>query len=254
MELHKIVNNLESNIQQFKSISLNEMNTVAFMKRTDTKFIIPISNLDLILKELQNSYQVLEIQEKRLMNYMSLYLDTSEFKFYHDHHNGKVNRTKIRQRKYVDSNLTFLEIKQKNGKGETKKSRIKIKDFETKLSKSSQDFIFQVTKENLVLKPSLWNSFNRITLASLEDEERVTIDLKLTYSMDNKEKNYENLVVIEVKQSRFDRRSAIVQVLKKFNYNPYSISKYCIGVTHLYPDLKYNLFKKKLLKINKITA
>ncbi|PQJ76306.1 polyphosphate polymerase domain-containing protein [Polaribacter glomeratus] len=254
MDLSKRYENLKSVIHQFDSVSLNEMNSVALMKRTDTKFIVNISYLTSILKELQKSYRVLEIKDKRIMDYMSLYLDTPEFKFYHDHHNGIVNRTKIRQRKYVDSNLTFLEIKQKNGKGETKKSRIKLKDFEADLSTSSKDFIFKITRQNFELKPSLWNRFNRITLVNLEDKERATIDLKLTYSSDNTEKSYENLVVIEVKQSKFDRTATIVKVLKKFNYLPYSISKYCIGVTHIYPNLKQNLFKNKLLKINKIIA
>jgi len=246
--------NLESEIHQFESISLDEMNSVAFMKRTDTKFILNISCLSLILKELQKAYRVLDINDKRIMDYLSLYHDTPEFKFYHDHHNGRTNRTKIRQRKYVDSNLTFLEIKQKNGKGETKKTRIKINDFEPDLSTASKDFIFKTTHQNFELKQSLWNRFNRITLVNLKHKERVTIDLKLTYSLDNAEKSYENLVVIEVKQNKFDRRSTIVKVLKKFNYIPYGISKYCIGVTHLYPNLKRNLFKKKLLKINKTTA
>jgi hypothetical protein len=42
-----------------------------------------------------------------------LYFDTDSKRFYHDHHNGKVKRTKIRMRNYVESNLTFLEIKKK---------------------------------------------------------------------------------------------------------------------------------------------
>jgi hypothetical protein len=67
------------------------------------------------------------------------------------------------------------------------------------------------------------------------------------------EKKYQNLVIIEVKQQRFNRKSLIVQTLKKYKYNPFSISKYCVGIVHLYQDLKYNLFKSKVLKINKIS-
>jgi len=103
------------------------------------------------------------------------------------------------------------------------------------------------------LKPVLWNHFNRITLVNLKDNERVTIDLGLAYSMNEIEKKYENLVIVEVKQPRFNRNSRIVQILKKYRYNPFSISKYCIGMVHLYQDLKYNLFKSKVLKINKIS-
>ena len=240
-------------IQAFKSISLEEMDAVSLMKRRDTKYTIPIKSLVSVLMELHNEYQVLEIKHRRLMNYTSVYFDTPAFKFYFDHHNGRVRRTKIRQRKYVDSELTFLEIKQKNGKGETKKSRIQLPDFESELSEKSKEFILKTTQESMELKPVLWNHFKRITLVNLHDNERVTIDLEMSYAKNTVEKNYENLVIVEVKQAQFNRNSKIVQILKKYRYNPFSVSKYCIGIVHLYKDLKYNLFKSKVLKINKIS-
>ncbi|MDA9277745.1 VTC domain-containing protein, partial [Polaribacter sp.] len=135
----------------------------------------------------------------------------------------------------------------------TKKSRIELSDFELDLSEKSKEFILKTTQESMELKPVLWNHFNRITLVNLKDNERVTIDLGLAYSMNEIEKKYENLVIVEVKQPRFNRNSRIVQILKKYRYNPFSISKYCIGMVHLYQDLKYNLFKSKVLKINKIS-
>lgn len=240
-------------VAKFHPISLDEMNSVALMKRTDTKYVINSSSLSKVLEKLSKSYKVLEIKGQRIMNYSSLYLDTKEFKFYHDHHNGRVNRTKIRQRKYVDSDLTFLEIKKKNGKGETSKFRIKINDFENELSEKSKKFISEITKEEYNLQTSLWNSFNRITLVNLKENERVTIDLNLSYTINDKVKKYSNVVVIELKQSRFDRKSLVAKVLKSIGHNPYSISKYCIGVANLYQNLKHNIFKPKLLKLNNIS-
>lgn len=192
--------------------------------------------------------------ENRMMTYVSLYFDTEDKKFYNDHHNGKINRTKVRMRKYVESDSCFLEIKQKDGKGKTTKSRIQIKDFETNLSKNSIDFIFKTTSEKLELKPIIWNKFNRITLVNTIAKERITIDLNLCYKMNTYKKDYSNLVIIEVKQERFNRTSPIVKTLKNNFINPYSISKYCIGMTHIYPQLKYNRFKRKLIKINNLTA
>lgn len=245
---------IKNSIDRFTAISLKEMNSVALMKRTDTKFVISQSQLLPILERVKEHYKVLEINSDRIMSYSSLYFDTTDKKFYHDHHNGKNNRTKVRIRKYVESNLCFLEIKQKNGKGETNKSRRVIQDFETELSKSSLDFISDTTSKAYELAPSLWNDFNRITLVNLKNKERVTIDLNLSYTMDILEKDYDDLVVIEVKQERFDRNSIIVKTLKSFQQHPYSISKYCIGMISLYKDLKYNVFKNKLIKINKISA
>lgn len=241
-------------MSEFSAISLEEMNSVALMKRTDTKFVINKSQLFTVLKEIEGQYKVLEINTDRIMSYSSLYFDTVDNKFYNDHHNGKNNRTKIRQRKYVESNLCFLEIKQKNGKGETNKTRIPVKDFELNLSKSSEAFIAQTTNQDFNLEPSLWNGFNRITLVNLKSKERVTIDLNLSFKINETEKSFKNLVVVEVKQERFNRNSAIVKVLKSLQQHPYSISKYCIGMISLYNDLKYNIFKKKLIKINNITA
>jgi len=246
--------NIENVISKFSAISLDDMNSVALMKRTDTKFVINKTQLLSVLKSVEQAYRVLEINTDRVMSYSSLYFDTDDNKFYNDHHNGKNNRTKIRQRKYVESNLCFLEIKQKNGKGETNKSRIPVSDFEVNLSKSSSAFISETTNQVYNLEPSLWNEFNRITLVSLKNKERVTIDLNLSYKINDIEKKFENLVVVEVKQERFNRNSTIVKALKSLRQHPYSISKYCIGMVSLYNDIKYNVFKKKLIKINNITA
>lgn len=237
--------NINSIIKSFSSISLDEMNSVALMKRTDTKFVINKKQLTEILQKLEDHYKVLEINNDRIMSYSSLYFDTDDNKFYNDHHNGRNNRTKIRQRKYVESDICFLEIKQKNGKGETHKTRIPVKDFEWSLTKSSKEFITETTKEKYNLTPSLLNKFNRITLVNLKSKERVTLDLNLSYKMNEVEKRYDDLVVVEVKQERFNRNSKIVKTLKNIQQHPYSISKYCIGMVSLYNDLKYNIFKKK---------
>ena len=102
---------LDSSLAFFKPITLSELNGVSLMKRVDTKFILHKKHLVEILTSLQNDFQILEIDQKRLMEYQSLYFDTAEKQFYFQHHNGIANRCKIRMRCYIDSNLTFLEIK-----------------------------------------------------------------------------------------------------------------------------------------------
>ena len=246
--------NLKNHIDSLASISLKEMDAVSLMKRTDTKFVIPLSKLIAILKEVRNIYKVLEIKEDRIMTYSSMYFDTPTTKFYLDHHNGRVNRTKIRIRNYVESDLFFLEIKQKDGKGVTNKNRIAISGFEPILSEVSKDFIKNTTSQEFELAPTLVNKFNRVTLVSIESQERVTIDLGLTFSTEGNSKKFDELVVIELKQERFNRKSAIVKSLHQFGFNPYSMSKYCIGMVSLYEDIKYNAFKKKVRYINKIIA
>ena len=248
--------NLETThiLKDFKRISLEEMNSVSLMKRTDTKFIIHKKELVPLLTNIKDRYKVLEIDGHRKMTYSSLYFDTPSKKFYHDHHNGKVNRTKIRIRKYVESAQCYLEVKQKDGTGRTHKTRISIPNFETDLSDESLSFIQKVTHKSFDLEPIIWNNFNRITLVNKTAQERLTIDFNLLFKQHDATKSYDNLVIIEVKQERFNRTSPVVYQLKKKQINPYSLSKYCIGMISMYQDLKYNRFKEKIIKINKLTA
>jgi hypothetical protein len=245
---------IKSKINKMPSISLSEMDAVALMKRTDTKFVIPLSKLDGLLDRISNQYCVLEVNNKRITTYSSQYFDTPEKRFYHDHHNGKINRLKVRIRKYVDSNIAFLEIKQKDGKGITTKSRTSIPDFETVLSSKSNRFIESITSQSLQLEPSLYNDFKRITLVSNNLNERATIDLNLSFALKESVKTFEKAVIIEVKQEGVNRNSPIIQALRNSREYPFSISKYCIGVLHHFQGIKYNRFKKKLITLKKISA
>lgn len=241
-------------LNSFPSISLGVVGKNLLMKRVCTKFIVNENILAAVLKNILPHYSVLEINTSKIHGYASLYFDTDTKQFYNDHHNKKANRIKVRIRKYEENNLCFLEIKEKNGKGITNKSRMSITDFEETLSVLSLDFIKEKTGKDYVLSPSIWNTFHRITLINNTTEERLTIDFNLSDKIDNNYINtYKNLVIIEVKQPFFNQRSPIVKTLKKYGYYPYSISKYCIGMINHYKDLKYNRFKPKLLKIKKLT-
>jgi len=105
--------NEENILQNFQPISLSEMDEVKLMNRTDTKFVLNRTLFNEVLPQLTSSYRVLEISDQRLSSYRTLYFDTSGFDLFLDHHNGKGNRFKVRIRKYVESNLFFLEIKNK---------------------------------------------------------------------------------------------------------------------------------------------
>jgi hypothetical protein len=238
----------------FSATSLLQMKEVELMKRTDTKFILNESKLNSILENIHEHYFILEIQDRRLMTYKSLYFDTDSKLFYREHHSGKVNRTKIRMRNYVESELTFLEIKQKDSSGDTNKSRLRIDQIEPLISIKSIDYIKRKTGKPYQLEPFLWNHFNRFTLVSKTEKERVTIDLNLSFDFGDSSKSFNKLAIIEVKQERLNRNSFIIQELKKNGIKSFGFSKYCIGMLSLHNELKYNAFKPNLLKINKITG
>ncbi|MFT5725192.1 MAG: hypothetical protein ACI9JN_002316 [Bacteroidia bacterium] len=235
----------------FSPISLTEMDEVKLMKRMDTKFIVNTDKILVLLNHIKSDYKILEINGNRLMTYDSLYYDTDGLNFYLDHHNKIANRIKIRKRNYVESNISFLEIKQKNNKGVTIKTRIPLQSFSKEMSQEGHSFIKEITNKDLTLHHSISNRFYRLTLVSIENEERVTIDFNLSY--DNQLYN-KKLAIIELKQEKLNRNSKLFQALKSIGINPFSISKYCIGMATTYPDLKQNFFKHKMLTITKKTA
>ncbi|MGK0138150.1 MAG: hypothetical protein ACI9DJ_001606 [Algoriphagus sp.] len=238
----------------FRPISLQHMDEVALFNRADTKFILPLTKIPEILKAVINDYNILEVNSDRIMTYKSLYFDTPDYAFYKWHHNGKLNRLKVRIRNYVESNIYFLEVKSKNGKGITKKNRIACHGFETNLSTESKQFINKTTKDKFTLEAIIENRFNRITLVSLAKKERVTVDFNLHYKNNSREKTFENLAIIEIKQKDVDRGSPVYKALKKRAILPYGISKYCLGMVNIYDNIKYNAFKKVKLKIQKLTT
>ena len=238
-------------LQMFEPISLAEMDNVKLMKRMDTKFVIHADLLPDLLQSISKDYKVLEINNNRVMTYNSVYFDTSDLRFYFEHHNKIAKRTKVRIRKYAESNIAFLEVKQKDSKKNTLKSRIPFDQNAQELNSDGHAYVEQITGSKLKLNPTLSNSFNRFTLVGIQNEERVTIDLNLAY---NSTLFNRNLAIIELKQERLNRSSVVFQELKKRRVHPYSVSKYCIGMATSNPDLKQNFFKHKILTINKKTA
>ena len=174
--------NISSQISEFAPISLSEMESVKLMNRIDTKYAVPMSVLPAILEAAKNDYFAQEIDGKRIATYDTMYYDTETLDMYMRHHDRQLVRQKIRVRQYVESHLTFLEIKRKNNKGRTKKKRIAVPGFdingatfgESKKEKwSVEDFI--ATKSRYAwseLHPCLSTRFHRITLVNKAKTER----------------------------------------------------------------------------------
>jgi hypothetical protein len=240
-------------IDKFQPISLAEMDEVKLLNRTDTKFVFTVAELAQLLTESAGDYKVLTIKDKRFSNYKTLYFDTPDYDFFTRHHNGKENRFKVRMRKYLESDLCFIEVKNKK-KGRTVKSRIKIPDFEEVFGEKNQGFVDKVLGQPTTLIPAIWNSFSRITLVNQELKERLTIDTMLSFERGDTEKVLSEIVIAEVKQENVSRNTPLVSKFKERQIRPSGMSKYCIGCVLLDKDLKYNNFKEKILMIEKLSA
>lgn len=240
-------------IQQFEPISLLEMDRVKLMNRVDTKFAFSIKEFIEFLPNLTENYKVLEINGNRIPSYESLYFDNDHLGFFLDHHNGRMNRFKVRYRKYIESDLIFLEVKHKF-KGRTDKSRVQVNEIPLELINEHAQFVKNLTEKEDVLTPVLWNSFHRITLVNKIENERLTLDFDLKFNWEDRAQYYNNMIIAELKQEKFSRNSAFFSLMKKKIIRPYRLSKYCIGSIDLYghKKIKYNRFKKKLIQLKKI--
>jgi hypothetical protein len=244
---------LDQIISAFKPISLSEMDSVKLMDRTDTKFVFHIQDLGAVLGEISNHYRALEVEGTRWSPYETLYFDTPNLELYLRHHNQKLNRYKIRYRKYVNSNLHFFEIKFKNNKGRTIKKRIKEAKIETEIKDNAKSLLENITLFKATdLKPVLYVNCSRATLVNTEMEERLTLDVNLQFQMNGKELNFRPLVIAELKQSKVNVQSPFYRLMKHNRFRSSSMSKYCFGVTQMFPDIKKNNFKPKIRTLNKI--
>ena len=245
---------LHSTTRLFDSIGLGEMNQVQLMNRVDTKFIFTKQKLIELLPVLKKDYFILKVGDNLISRYESLYYD-HELVNYDDHHRKRVNRYKIRYRTYIESKITFLEVKHKFN-GRTDKRRISVDKIPSKLSDEHYEFIKMINPDFNRLKPSLMNRFSRITLVSKQFNERLTLDIDLSFEWENNTKLVENIIIAELKQGRSNRTSPFYKLMKNNYIRPFKISKYCVGIINMYgkENVKYNRFKKKLLQITKLQA
>lgn len=228
-------------------------NSVKLMDRTDTKYTFHISELSDVLLATQEYYKVLDIETHRISRYKTLYYDTTDFTLYNKHHSGKLNRYKIRHRTYIESKLGFLEVKFKNNKGRTVKTRIKEFDLPDLNAGNPQNFLQKTLPfDPHTLVPKIWINYSRITLVNKISAERVTIDVNLEFQADDKIKNLNHLVIAEVKQDS-KISSPFVSVMRERKIREGSISKYCFGIASIFDGIKKNNFKEKLLNLEKIT-
>jgi hypothetical protein len=240
-------------LSQFKPATLDELESLMLLNRFDTKYILNEESLPEILEILKDDYQVLEIDGNREFSYDNLYYDTKEYFFFSQHHNGKLNRAKLRFRHYIDTNAQFFEIKRHMNNDLTEKTRIPIALNEKKINREIEEKILEKLELNyLEILPKLTVRYNRITLMNKEVPEKVTIDTDLYFKNTINDIALQGLTLLEIKHGCHRSASRLYNILKNMGLHPKSISKYCMGLVMTDSNVKYNRFKSKVLFINKI--
>jgi len=244
---------LDSLLRGFDPISLADMNAVALLNRTDTKFVMPTGQLLHTLAALQSDYRVLCMRGQRLHHYRTLYFDTPDFALYHLHVNKRPNLYKVRSREYTDTHESFLEVKHKTHKERTIKERIPTAQPMVELTTESVDWLNGVYPYDCqVLEPKLWNTFTRITLVSRHCCERVTLDVELAFYADHQQVQMDHLAIAELKADACSPASPFLAQMRTQRIRPIGFSKYCIGTSLLFDQVKKNALKPKMLRLEKM--
>ena len=246
---------LDGILSKFESISLDAMENVALMNRLEAKFTFRLDDLPGLLNQILPHYELLAVGGVRFHRYETLYFDTRALELYAQHHNGIYARHKLRYRRYADSGLCFFEVKTKNNKSRTIKRRIQRPCIASEMEGEAQEFLQrEVPCLRAEVHPVLWVNFRRLTLVNKDSPERLTIDLDLSYRTKESSLSLPGLVIAEVKRDCSVIRPPFIQAARERRLWEGSMSKYCVGITSLYPNIKRNRFKERLQQITNLAA
>ncbi len=244
---------MTSILKQFPPISLDEMQGIRLMNRTDTKFVTTVDKLLALLQMAGRDYRIQEIDGLRNMSYSTVYLDSQDYTFYNAHHDGHAGRQKVRIRSYVDSGLSFLEVKTKDNHGKTHKCRTTVEAAE---DIATNEFLQRnVSVAPALLERKIENSFHRITLVNNDKTERLTIDTGLSF-YNITTGNYcslDHLAIIELKRDGL-KPSPVLDMLRELRIQQCGFSKYCVGEALTNPSLRTNRMKPRLRQLAKLSC
>ncbi len=242
-------------LMRFRSHSLTDQDQASLMNRMDVKFVMTVDTLTQCLQDVQSAYTALVVDDVHRFRYDSLYFDTPDRRFYLDHHNGRLQRWKVRIRHYRDTGGCFLEVKRKTNALRTVKTRQAIEP-QSSLDVSGRHFVEeQLGHPATRMLPVLFVSYRRATLMTLDGRERITLDTQLSFCSPDRQARIElpELAVVEAKFGQKARVSPLLQGFRRQGVRPQSFSKYCIGSALVYGrQLKTNRFKPQLRSLHGI--
>lgn len=171
--------------RRMPTLDLDRIAAVRLMNRVDTKYLVDERRCMELLELAADQYYVQIIDDCRACRYATLYYDTPQWDMYHLHHNRRLTRQKIRTRTYVETGVTYLEVKNKSNKGRTHKRRMALDRSlfaAAATDTAAADFLRREARyAPEALSPSLATRFVRVTLVNHAMTERLTIDFDLHF-------------------------------------------------------------------------
>ncbi|MER7557308.1 VTC domain-containing protein [Nocardioides sp. NPDC126508] len=246
-------------------ISLEEMNTeAALMRRVDQKYLVTAATFRRLMSTatelLGDDLRVLDIDGDRVMGYESVYYDSPDLVGFRAHVQGRRRRYKVRTRSYVETGVSFVEVKYKAGLDVTSKMRTAYPDAPapglddlSDLPDHGVAFAGQVIADAYALDladrmdPVLRTTNRRATFLIGPHGPmaggRMTVDVALEFDDgDSRSRMRSDLLLIETKSA--GSSLVIDDLLRRLGERPVSMSKYCVGVSLLRPGVSGNKWRR----------
>ncbi len=234
-------------------IGLDELMGLAELQtRVDRKYFVPASIFRRLVTELADELRVLDIDGRRTFGYESIYFDTPNLTNYRAHLQRRRQRFKARTRTYTDTGLCMFEVKLTGTRGETVKQRVPHPaEDSAELTAGAlahlRTALCQAYQQDLPpgLRPTLATTYRRTTFVSRNGESRLTCDVGLVcLNARHEVRDLGAHVLVESKSA--GRGSAPERILRELGVRPVSVSKYCVGVAALHPELPSNPWHQTL--------
>lgn len=210
----------------------------ALQVRKDWKFVFPIHRLADVLAGLPAGLAALWAGDRPVARYDTLYFDTEDRSLFRDHRRGRVRRHKVRYREYPDRQTASFEVKSKDGRGDTHKARLERPFGHPSLDEDVARFV-DAHLPGLApqLGPALSIRFHRLTLVGVDVDERLTLDVGLTFDDGDHVIRLDDVVVAEVKSATGAARTRSLAAFRAVGLRPSAFSKYLVGGSLLWPAL-----------------
>lgn len=236
-------------IARLSGLPLSDVQAVADLQtRTDRKYILDADVIDRLIEVLGDDIAVLDIDGRREFTYESVYFDTIDLGFYHASAYRRRRRFKVRTRTYADSGQSMLEVKSKDGRGNTVKHRLGYdRDDHMRLTADARDFIDDVIGRPGAaegLQPTLTTRYRRATLVHPGTSTRATIDVAVVCADLHGRRVEIDQPVVETKSRQsagpFDR------TLWRLGERPVRFSKCCTAQAMIDPSLPSNRWHRTI--------
>jgi hypothetical protein len=206
----------------------------------------------MLIGELSSTFRVLNIDGQRTFDYESVYFDTPDLLTYRAHLQRRRRRFKARTRTYLDSGLCMFEVKTVGERGATVKDRVRhsVND-RAVLTDGAHDFLGETLRRAYGqpvpagLQPMLINLYRRTTLAAPTEGSRLTCDVSLSCHTERASMSDRNTHVL-VESKSANGSSEADKMLRKLGVRPISVSKYCVGIAALRPEVPANPWRTTL--------